>query len=189
MKLLSEINSIIPIPQDYYVAIFLGSFAPFHEGHIDVAKSALLKMNEIDMYVKYFIFCLHNDSTVKNKIKNANWPIERRVEFIKNQQHKFNTKIPILLNDVTCYKKMVTDMTTAAVKDVKKRFDINSNQIVIILGSDNSNTIKKYIKNHKIICVIRPGYPFLCSNNKKLILAERLLEYDISSSQLRKNYE
>lgn len=189
MNFLSEKQVRQSTRQNYRVALFLGSFAPFHDGHRDVIVSSISKLEDLDIDIKYFIICLHNDRSVAKKISSKNYPIRKRIGIIEKNLNTTKTIKPnLVINDISCHRKLVFDMTKRSVKDICKILKIKPSQIIIVLGSDNALTIYRYIKNHKVCCVIRPGYGFEHSVNNNLIISQRTIKRDISSSIIRNNY-
>lgn len=67
MRLMSDSFSGVGVHPGQCVLLFLGSFAPFHDGHLDAAISALGKARELGIGVSCLIFCLHNDKAVRSE--------------------------------------------------------------------------------------------------------------------------
>lgn len=168
--------------------VFLGSFAPFHEAHLDVAVSALNKAREIGAQVGCLIFCLHNDKDVRSKIGDDAWSIERRISHLEYRISAYKSDTPFIINDLTCRKDDVEEMTFEIIKDISNLLKIKPSQIILIMGSDNEANINKYINKNRVICVNRPGYTRVTADHPNLTVAKRKLTKDISSTEIRAKY-
>ena len=185
MQSLSEVVGSIKVCPNQCALIFLGSFAPFHDGHLDVALSALDRIEKMGVQVNCLIFCLHNDSSVKSKIGNDAWGIDRRLSHLTHKMRAHKSDTPFIVNDLTCRKDDVKEMTLEIIKDVSELLKIKSTQEILIMGSDNASNISKYIDKNRVICVNRPGYKKITMKHPNLTVAERRFTKDISSTKIR----
>ena len=137
------------------------------------------------MQVNCLIFCLHNDKDVKLKIGNDNWSMNRRLNSLARKVRGQRSDVPFIVNDLTCKKEDVEEMTFEIIKDVSRLLNIKSTQLILIMGSDNASNINKYIDTNMVICVNRPGYLKVVMKHPNLIIAEREFTEDISSTKIR----
>jgi nicotinate-nucleotide adenylyltransferase len=160
------------------IAIFGGSFDPFHTGHESIVNSCLKKL-DID---KLFIV-----PTFLNPFKHSSFlDANIRLELIK-EIYKDNKNIEIIDYEVKQNKKIPSYETVVYLKN-----NYNIEKIFFIIGADNLKDIHLWynFKNLKelvqFVVISRDGIHL---NNEYINPIYIDLQENISSSKLRKNME
>lgn len=160
------------------IAIFGGSFDPFHIGHLNIVTLVLEKL-EID---SLFIV-----PTFLNRFKDSFFlEPKTRLELIKDIYSK-NDKINIIDYEVKQKRKVPTYET---VQYLKNRYDLK--KIYLIIGADNLKDIdlwynfQNFKDEVKFVVISRDGIKV---NTKDINCIFLNLDIDISSSQLREKMD
>ena len=160
------------------IAIFGGSFDPFHRGHESIVNSCLAKL-PID---KLFIVPTFLNPFKQYSFLNANV----RLDLIKDL-YKNNTNIEIIDFEVKQNKKIPSYET---VRYLKSNYNIK--KIFLIIGADNLKDIhlwynfKNLNKLVQFVVISRDGIHL---ENDYINAIYIDLQENISSSKLRKNME
>ena len=168
------------------IGIFGGSFDPPHEGHIEISKATLKKIN---LKKIYWII------TKKNPFKNeAFFPLKERLLRSKRALKKLKNMDVLYLDDKIKSSRMV--------KVINYFIKIkNQKELYLIMGSDNLISFhkwtswKKIVKLTKLVVFSRKGYVKKSKEslvvkylNKKNIIFLNNKTINISSSNIKKNY-
>jgi len=160
------------------IAIFGGSFDPFHIGHEKIVNTVLKELN-ID---KLFLV-----PTFLNPFKNSSFlDANTRLELIKDM-YKNSKSIEIIDYEVKQNKKVTSYET---IKFLKTLYSIN--KIYLVIGADNLNDVHLWynfenLKNEVIFVVFSRDDISLENNSIEFINYE--LDEKVSSSKLRKNMD
>ena len=168
------------------IGIFGGSFDPPHEGHVQIAKLSLKKLN-----LNHLFWAITKRNPLK---KRPLLTLNDRILLSKKLVRK-NKRIKIKSFD----KYLRTSKTIELLKFIKNKF--KNSQIYFIMGSDNIINLhkwhgwKKFQKYCTIVVFPRKGYlkKMLISKAYRLIKKDKLIFLksriaNISSSKIRKNY-
>jgi len=191
VKRLSESNSIAT---DGYVLFMLGSFAPFHDGHIDAIVSAENALQNMGYSLSAVVISPHGDKYVSDKIGDNHWTVNRRMDRIISSG--ISCSSPMIVDDLSFNTKATHNITQVAVDNISENLNISSDKIIIAVGSDNIQTLAPNIKDNKVVCVIRPGFDNVidvigsCSSFRdnicNLIITTRENDkFDINSTNIR----
>jgi nicotinate-nucleotide adenylyltransferase len=156
------------------VAIFGGSFNPFHNGHQQIIDEILKK----EIVEEIWVIPCGNHSFGKELISG-----EKRLEMLKLAIN--NPSVKILDYEI---KKPGKSYSADMIRSFKN--DFPENEFFIIIGADNLEVINKWHdfeflkKEVKFIVAKRPGYEL--NNVFKIKIIQVLdLNTDISSSKIR----
>lgn len=160
------------------VAIFGGSFDPFHIGHEKIVSLAL---NELKIS-KLFIVPTYLNPFKNSSFLNANTRLELIQEIYEDTQN-----IKIIDYEVNKEKKIPT---IQSVKYLKNKFDLKT--IYLIIGADNLKDIHLWYNFENLKQLVK----FVIISRDKIMLKNDninaiYLNFDenISSTSLRKNME
>ncbi len=154
------------------VAVFGGSFDPFHDGHFQVIKEAL-KTLQID---KLFVI-----PTYLNPFKNSFFLNEKaRFEKVKEALKDFE-KVEVLDYEINQKRKVTT---FESINYLKIKYDLD--KIYLIIGADNLKSLKKWhnydeLKNLVEFVIAKRDDIEVPKNYKVLDI-----KVDISSTKLRR---
>lgn len=156
------------------IALFGGSFDPFHIGH----ESIVVKLLESLKIETVFIV-----PTYLNPFKKS-YCIEPTLRYeLLNDLYKNNNKVKIIDYEVNAKRKVPTIET---IEYLTSKYQLGT--IYLVIGTDNFNSIDKWDQYEKlkeyvkfVVCT-RSGY-VITNNNDDYTMIE--LDIDISSSQIR----
>ena len=160
------------------IAIFGGSFDPFHIGHEKIINIIIKKL-EID---KLFLV-----PTFLNPFKNSSFlDANTRLELLKDM-YKNSNNIEIIDYEVKQKKKIPSYET---IKFLKNNYSIN--KIYLVIGADNLNDVHLWynfenLKNEVEFIVFSRDNISLENSSIEFINFE--LDETVSSSKLRKNMD
>ena len=170
------------------IAIFSGSFKPFHNGHRAIIDEVLktLRINKLIIVPNY---CSPFKNILNTKYKTNTTHIKHI--------HKRSNKVEICHYEVLKKKKTYSIDTIAYIKNKYK----NINNLYFIIGADNCQSIKKWknwdnksafsskgsIKhNVKLVVAMRDGIKIKNRNIKIEYILK--VEQSISSTKIRQNH-
>lgn len=171
------------------VLVIVGSFAPFHAGHVDAINSAYNFIARLGKEVNACLCVPNSDEYVLNKVNNQRWDLHLRIDGIVNVLQKTECKMNYIVDDITgeCFcGNLVTDY---AIANLRLRVgEIQKNNIFVVVGSDKIEEAMQYLNTYNIICVRRPGYDIeapLCSYANVAVIDRMNMACDISSTDIR----
>jgi len=160
------------------IAIFGGSFDPFHIGHEKIVNIVLKELNINKLFIV---------PTFLNPFKNSSFlDANTRLELLKDM-YKNSNNIEIIDYEVK-QKKKITSYET--IKFLKNNYSIN--KIYLVIGADNLNDVHLWynfenLKNEVEFIVFSRDNISLKNNSIEFINFE--LYETVSSSKLRKNMD
>ena len=155
------------------IALFGGSFDPFHDGHKDIVYKALdiLDISKIVLMPTYL------NPFKKSSLINA----DKRLEFVRLALDKVD-RVEVEDYEIKANRSVYT---FESIEYLQKRYDVK----YIIIGADNLEDLRKWSKfewlNRNFIWVIasRKGYNFNCDFLDRYI--SLFVDRDISSTEIR----
>ncbi len=154
------------------IAVFGGSFDPFHEGHFQVIKEAI-KTLDID---KLFVI-----PTYLNPFKNS-FLLSEKVRFRKVKEALKDLKKVEVLDFEINQKRKVT--TFESIKYLKIKYDLD--KIYLIIGADNLKSLHKWHSYKELENLVE----FVVANRDDIKVPKNYkvldIKVDISSTKLRK---
>ena len=156
------------------IAIFGGSFDPFHIGHEQIITSALKsldihKLIIVPTYISPFKSNFYLKPTLRYNLLKKFYDGEDKVEICDYE-----------------IKNHTASYSINTIKYLKKKY--NASKIYFIIGADNLNNLHNWYKYDEIqslvefVVACRDGYDF-CLNDYKTLK----VDVGISSTELRKN--
>jgi nicotinic acid mononucleotide adenylyltransferase len=107
--------------------------------------------------------------------------------------------IPVFVDDISGLKAPEKTITEAAIENVERELGIAACQIVLTVGSDQVNSMKRYLIDNRAVCVLRPGsvdsvdklkkedwFRDMVESGRYIITNRENSEVDISSTNIRK---
>ena len=154
------------------IAIFGGSFDPFHKGHKEVIKEAL-KSLKIDRLIVV--------PTYLNPFKKEFFLDEKkRLKYVKNALKNFK-KVKILDFEVR-QKRAVSSYET--ILFLKKKYNLN--KIYFIIGADNLKDLSKWYKYKKLSKMVE----FVIAKRDNIFIPKKYkilnVKKNISSTKIRR---
>lgn len=137
--------------------VMVGSFAPIHRGHFDAMLAAKKAIEDMNEDVSVVAMAPNSDSYVSIKLqdKTGEWNFERRIsEFEKIDSQLM---IPTFVDDISGLKPPEKTITEEVVKNVQTELGIKACNIVLVVGSDQVESMKPHLQSNRAVCVIRPG--------------------------------
>lgn len=182
--------------------LMVGSFAPVHNGHLDAMESAERTLIANGEDIAGNIFVPNSDSYVLQKLNDTKgrWNFDRRVsEFLKKEA---TTNLSLYVDDITGSAPPELSISEEAIKTSSELLGIQATSLVLVVGTDQMESMRPHIETNRAVCVIRPGYDEHLSKmlekkwfkqaaeNGRFILTNRqnILD-DISSTAIRRVLE
>lgn len=182
--------------------IIVGSYAPVHEGHFDAMRSAEKRLMIQDDDIAGNIFAPNSDSYVLKKLHDTQgvWNFSRRVnEFITRES---GTSSKSYVDDITGVTPPELSISEEVIDTVSYRLGIKACNLVLVVGTDQINSMQSHLEHNRAICVLRPGsegvlrdvitedwFKEVTSENRLLLTSRENIKVDISSTQIRKKLE
>ena len=154
------------------IAVFGGSFDPFHKGHLQIVKKALSTL-DID---KLFVI-----PTYLNPFKNSSMlDATSRYSIVKEKLHDFKN-VEVLDWEIKQNRKIPTYET---IKYLLNKYDLD--KIFLIIGADNLKTLYKWYKIEELKEIVE----FVIVTRDKIVIPKEYkvlkLKADISSTKIRR---
>lgn len=150
--------------QEYVVLLCTGSFAPMHNGHLDMMAAAEKKAKELGWPVVGCYFSPSHDQYVKYKgggqgaSFSDNWRCEYAAECVENYPDKQSSW---LVSPWECLGVDRPVNFTAVLHHLENYLSVQLNKkvrVVYVFGGDNAD-FTNVLDESSAICVTRPGYP------------------------------
>lgn len=187
---------------DSNALILVGSFAPVHDGHLDNMRSAEKAAIARGYEISASVFTPNSDSYVLQKLndKKGEWNFNRRIsDFLFTES---GTNCVSYVDDISGRHSPEKSISETAINNVSLALGIETCKLILVVGSDQVESMKPHVNRNKAICILRPGYEEhlkKCTDNLwfkdavnsgRLILANREnIKEDISSTAIRRILE
>lgn len=189
-----------PINPSGNLLMMVGSYAPVHAGHIDAMESAARALTESDERVSATIFTPNSDSyvvSVKLQDTEGKWNFERRVSEFQLQD--MDLSIPAFVDDITGSKPPERSISEEAIDTAVHHLGTIASKVILVVGSDQINSMKPHLATNRAICVLRPGSQHLVDESMReqwfrdavhdgryILTNRKITERDISSTEVRR---
>lgn len=189
---------VAPIETRGNVLMMVGSFAPAHDGHIDAMESAEKALLKTDETVAANVFVPNSDSYVSIKLDDSEgkWNFSRRVnEFALFEP---DTRSPSFVDDLTGLTPPERSISEEAISTASLRLGIEVCRVMLVVGSDQVDSMKPHLDDNRAICIVRPGsekeiserfnekwFRDAVGDGRYILARRRILDHDISSTQIR----
>jgi nicotinic acid mononucleotide adenylyltransferase len=185
-------------PPDGAVIVLVGSFAPPHRSHVAVAEAAARLLSARDERVGAAVFVPNRDSYVGVKVgdRHGRLRLQKRVDLLRRVLSQ--SALPVIIDDVSATTGDNLTITDASVHSLKSHLGVDPGDVWIVVGSDQVASLRPHLRDHRAVCVLRPGAatPLFDVVGKKwfrravadgrLLLTEReRADGDISSTAIR----
>jgi len=191
-------ENILPSENNGNTLMMVGSFAPVHNGHFDAMESAEKSLIQRGEIVSANVFAPNSDSYVSVKLDDSTgiWNFQRRVnEFRIFESH---TRSPAYVDDLTGINPPELSISEEAMSTAALRLGIEACRVILVVGSDQIDSMKPHLNSNRAICVVRPGTEAMIrerleekwfrdavGDGSYLMTNRRFIDYDISSTQIR----
>lgn len=185
---------LTPIPYNKKISdndvllLTTGSFAPLHNGHINLLKESKKYLESIGKRVfASYISPSHDKYVSEQKLKNSDYNIYRRIEFI-NDCIKSEKDIYLDLWESFGVNEPVNFTTVIEHLKLLYKNIYNKNiDVYYVFGSDNQNFELTFKNIGKGICIERDNYPIIIKKDLKNIIYIKNNKYkNLSSTKIRK---
>lgn len=182
--------------------IIVGSYAPVHEGHFDAMRSAEKRLMIQDHDIAGNIFAPNSDSYVLKKLRDTQgaWNFNRRVEEFVTRESGTSSKSYV--DDITGTAPPELSISEEVIDTVSDKLGIRACNLVLVVGTDQINSMQSHLERNRAVCVLRPGseavirdvinedwFKEATSENRLLLTSRENIRVDISSTQIRKQLE
>ncbi len=154
------------------VAVFGGSFDPFHQGHLEVIKEAIKTLDIDKLFVIPTFLNPFKESFMLNE--------EVRYEKVKEALKGFE-KVKVLDYEIEQKRKVPTYET---ILFLKTKYDLD--KIYLIVGADNLKSLKKWYRYEKLKELVE----FIIAKRDNIKISEGFkvlnVDIDISSTKIRR---
>jgi len=164
---LSELTDDAPSSSSFEgkILVLIGSYAPVHQGHVELLNNAANWYIEQGITVKAAVLAPNSESYVTRKLSNSGYHLE--LGSITNRIQTISEFVPDTLPDSDVIT-VVDDLScievdghgfinTITVKNIAKRFGCKRSDVVMIVGADQLGSMKGYLKHNDCLVVSRPG--------------------------------
>ena len=178
--------------------ILVGSYAPVHEGHLDAMRSAERELLAQGESIAGNIFAPNSDSYVLKKLHDDQgvWSFSRRIgEFLGKESGTISRSY---VDDITGIAPPEKSISDEVIDNVSQKLGIRACNLILVVGTDQINSIQPHLVHNRAICVLRPGservlqdvqiedwYKEAICKNNLLITSRENTEVGISSTQIR----
>lgn len=201
-----------PSPGENSAAVvFVGSFAPFHSGHLDAAKAAVTAIRRSKMdWLSYLVLVPNSDDYVRAKLGNEfsdQFYLEERVRALQTSIMKISGEVglPVYIDDVSGPEDGSNKINEIVPQTIQRLGYREPNPLYYIVGGDQLGSMKDYIGGNqggdsyrRSVCVLRPGNldsitqlpdwaNSACYRGSLIVTARDNMDYDVSSTELRIN--
>lgn len=154
---LSSLSFEAKLHGDKIVLLLIGSFAPFHQGHISTMEAAATKLQQEGYEIAAKIFTPNGDTYVVNeKLKDKEWNYNKRIGIICKTLVEERVERSYV-DDLSGIGSLKGSITQRAVATVSTVFNISPKQIFVVVGSDQVDSLENILRNSRCICVLRQG--------------------------------
>lgn len=151
---------------DAALLVFVGSFAPYHRGHLAAMAAADLAVRERGLVPIAGVFSPHSEEEVISKIVPRHpdaliATAAREAEFRERLDSHLPTGTPLMVDLWNAYlpgrTRAFTDILLRAERTMVA-FNLLGVEVVYVLGGDNAASLRAFSRHGHVVCVRRPGY-------------------------------
>ena len=145
------------------IAVTVGSFAPVHQGHVDMLRAGVDALLDRGFDVRCIVIAPNRDRYVQTKFNAEELPINLDIDARIEMAYEFlPARLPngvrIVIDDIsgrdTTSPRAFTQLVTGTLEDQ----GLKTRNISIILGSDNVQSLESHVERHNTVCVTRVGF-------------------------------
>ena len=115
--------------------MIVGSFAPFHTGHVDAINFAYDFMTYTGKKVGICLCVPNSDKYVLSKVNDQRWSLHLRIESIINILQKLECKMNYVIDDITGEYFCGNSVTDRAIANLRLFIgEIQKDNISIVIG-------------------------------------------------------
>lgn len=148
------------------VVVLIGSYAPVHQGHVELLANVANWYLEHDVPVRAVVMAPNSEAYVRNKLTKAGSPhhelasIRNRLDAITEFAPSAlpDSNVMTVVDDISCMQvEGLGFINNLSTENIASRFGCRPSDIVVAIGADQLGSMRHYWKHNECVVVSRPG--------------------------------
>lgn len=150
---------------DGKILVLIGSFAPVHLGHLELIQNASNWLDDQERKARAVVLVPNSQSYVAKKLSGSEHQHLASIDERLSKMEKFlpaaleKSGTPVYIDDISCMlAKDGEFLNVICIETILKALGGTTDDIIVILGSDQLKSMQPYWRSTETVVISRPGY-------------------------------